>query len=203
MRGFGEALLEDYGPSLDAVAKDFTTRIVDAAEHMDGLIQDLLSYSRVSRSQLRPEPVDLGHAIALALRQNREAIDCAGAHVSNGLAGFTVLGHEQTIVQVLANLISNAVKFARPGVPASVTMGAESANGRVQFWVQDNGIGIKKEHQARIFRVFERLHGMEQYPGTGIGLAIVKKGVERMGGRSGVESRPGKGSRFWVELASA
>jgi signal transduction histidine kinase len=85
-------------------------------------------------------------------------------------------------------------------VPA-VTIGAEALDGRIRLWVADRGIGIAAEHQKRIFEVFQRLHGSAEYPGTGIGLAIVKKGVERLGGRVGVESASGEGSRFWIELA--
>jgi signal transduction histidine kinase len=84
-----------------------------------------------------------------------------------------------------------------------VTVRAEDRDGRVRLWVEDNGIGIAPEHHERVFRVFERLHAAEEYPGTGIGLAIVRKGAERMGGRAGLESTPGQGSRFWIELSLA
>jgi len=103
-------------------------------------------------------------------------------------------------VQVVTNLLTNAVKFVGPGVRPHVRVWAEERDEWGRLWVEDNGIGIAQEHQDRIFRVFERLHGSEMYPGTGIGLAIVAKGTERMGGRAGVESTPGKGSKFWIEL---
>jgi len=112
-----------------------------------------------------------------------------------------VLAEPVVLGQVLTNLIGNAAKFRREGVPVHVAVRAEPRAGRVRIWVEDDGIGIAPEHQARIFNVFERLHGQEAYPGTGIGLAIVKKGAELMGGSCGVESQPGHGSRFWVELA--
>jgi signal transduction histidine kinase len=98
--------------------------------------------------------------------------------------------------------LGNALKFVPPNVSPHVRIHAES-DGLVRLWVEDNGIGIKPEYHHRIFRVFERLHTANQYPGTGIGLAIVQKGVERMGGRVGVESAPGGGSRFWIELPTA
>jgi signal transduction histidine kinase len=114
-----------------------------------------------------------------------------------------VTGHRITLGQVITNLLTNAVKFVSRGAPPQVQVWAEERDRWVRLWIEDNGIGIAPEHHERIFRVFERLHGMETYPGTGIGLAIVRKGVERMGGRVGVESEVGKGSRFWLELQKA
>ena len=106
-------------------------------------------------------------------------------------------------MQILSNLIGNALKFQRPGIAPEVIVSAERTNGHVRICVRDNGIGIAPEHQERIFQVFERLHGQEEYPGTGIGLAIVKRGAQRMGGRVGLDSKPGEGSTFWVELPRA
>ena len=104
-------------------------------------------------------------------------------------------------MQVLTNLVANALKFVAEGTRPEVHIRTERRNAtRVRLWIEDNGIGIEPAQQARIFEVFQRLHGEEKYPGTGIGLALVKKGVERMGGQSGVESVPGTGSRFWIDL---
>jgi signal transduction histidine kinase len=104
---------------------------------------------------------------------------------------------------VITNLISNALKFAKTGERPQIRIWSEPRDGSVRLWVEDNGIGMSMENTKKIFGVFERLHPMDKYPGTGIGLAIVHKGVERMGGRAGVESEPGKGSRFWIELPQA
>jgi signal transduction histidine kinase len=111
-----------------------------------------------------------------------------------------VVGHHTTLVQVVANLLANAIKYAAPGAQPRVQIWAEAPDQRVRLWVEDHGIGIAPEHHERIFRAFERLHDEQVYPGTGIGLAIVRKGIERMGGRVGLESTPGQGSRFWLEL---
>ena len=111
-----------------------------------------------------------------------------------------VIAHEGTLAQILANLLNNGLKFVAPDVSPKVKLWAEEADtGFVRLNLCDNGFGIPARHLHRIFRVFERLDG-DKYPGTGIGLSIVRKGVERMGGRMGVESTPGQASRFWIEL---
>ena len=105
--------------------------------------------------------------------------------------------------QIVTNLLSNAVKFVPQDRAPDIKVWSELRGDYVRFWVEDNGIGIAPEHQSQIFDVFQRLHGPQAFPGTGIGLAIVRKGAERMGGRCGVISEPGQGSRFWVELPRA
>ncbi|MGN6642752.1 MAG: sensor histidine kinase, partial [Verrucomicrobiota bacterium] len=115
----------------------------------------------------------------------------------------TVKGNSHIIYQILLNLIGNALKFVPQGRTPDVRIRAERMPAAVRLWVEDNGIGISPEYQQRIFRVFERLHSQNEYPGTGMGLAIVQKGVERMNGRAGVESEPGAGSRFWIELPAS
>jgi len=223
MQGFSEALLEDYGTRLDDTGRDYAGRIVNAAQRMDTLIEDLLDYSRLSRADVRLRPVSLDGALAEVLATLQAEIAKCGADVIVEAPLPGVLAHHSTLVQVLTNLLTNAIKFVEPGVQPHVRIWAEGLGSRgagerfkiqnrqskiqnrkaVRLWVEDNGIGIAPEHCERIFHVFERLHGIETYPGTGIGLAIVRKGVERMGGRTGVESEIGQGSRFWVELGGA
>jgi signal transduction histidine kinase len=124
------------------------------------------------------------------------------ARVENSAPWPAVLAHEATLIQILFNLVSNALKFAAPDVRPLVRLRTEEQGAFIRVWVEDNGIGIEPDYRDQIFKLFTRLNG-EKYPGTGIGLAIVQKGAERMGGRVGVESAASQGSRFWFELRKA
>jgi signal transduction histidine kinase len=203
MQGFGQALIEDYGPELDPVAADFTRRIVEAAGHMDELIQDLLAYSRLSLAQLTLQPVSLEDVLAETIRHLHGEIAERSATVIVDASGHRVLGHRATLIQIVANLLTNALKFVPQDRAPEVRIGTRCSGDTVRLSVEDNGIGIGAEHAERIFGIFERLHGTDVYPGTGIGLAIVKKAADRLGGSVGVESTPGEGSIFWVELPAA
>jgi len=200
MQGFGRALVEDYSGRLDETGRDYINRIVAGAERMEALIQDLLAYSRIRRAEMRLERKDLRRIISDALQECDHLISARGAHVTVEEDMPHVMGHSPTLFQVIVNLLTNALKFTGSDTVPDVHIRSEERGKVVRLWVEDNGIGIDPRYHDRIFRVFERLHGMEQYQGTGIGLAIVKKGVERMGGSVGVESEPGRGSRFWIEL---
>jgi PAS domain S-box-containing protein len=200
MQGFAQALEEDYANRLDAEGRDYLQRVTGSARRMERLIEDLLAYSRLSREQLRRDAVPLDGVLQDALAQLAADIEARNAAVDVTRPLPPVLAHRTTLTQVVVNLLSNALKFTRPDERPRVRVRAEKKEGKVCLWVEDEGIGIKPEHCQRIFRVFERLHGMEHYPGTGIGLAIVRKAVERMGGAVGVESELGRGSRFRIEL---
>lgn len=202
MEGFARILLDEYSEKLDAKAERYAQRIVSAAERMERLIDDLLAYSRLQRIAVEPRIVDMGRTarrvVAEARAEFGESVEIEmPATMPNVLAEPAVLG------QIITNLVGNAAKFRREGTRANVRLWSETRGGRVRLWVEDDGIGIAPEHQARIFDVFERLHGQEAYPGTGIGLAIVKKGVECMAGTFGVISALDEGSRFWIELPAA
>jgi PAS domain S-box-containing protein len=199
MQGLAEALLEDYGDALDALGQQYTHHIVTSAQRLDDLINDLLAYSRLSRSELTVSIVDLNLVMSRAMSQIEADLKQQQAVVTIRSVLPKVMAHYGTLVQVLTNLLSNAIKFVENAQP-QVQIWVETHDDWVQLWIADNGIGIALEHQQRIFRVFERLHGIETYAGTGIGLAIVQKGIERMGGQVGIESELGKGSRFWIKL---
>jgi signal transduction histidine kinase len=203
MHGHATALLEDYAKEIDEQARRYAERVVVASERMDTLIQDLLVYSRLTRAEITPQPVDLNYVVADASAQVDSALKDSGAELIVERPLPTVTGHRATITQALTNLLSNAVKFVTPGVKPRVHVWAEERNGCARLWVEDNGIGIAPEHRDRVFQIFERLHSVTTYSGTGLGLAIVRKSLERMGGRAGVESEPGRGSRFWIELPKA
>lgn len=198
-QSFAQVLLDDYKNSLDEVGREYAQRIINSAQRLDKLVNDLLTYSRLSQEELRFQKVDLEKVVRDIQVQLVDEIKAQQAQVSVGPL-LTVCAYEPTLNLVITNLVMNALKFVQPGVPAQIRIWSERREKFVRLWVEDNGIGIHSEHRHKIFGVFERLHPMDKYPGTGIGLAIVQKGVKRMDGRAGVESQPGQGSRFWIEL---
>jgi signal transduction histidine kinase len=203
IRAWSQVLLEDYrGKTLDAEAEETIKRIVESGRRMDVLIQSLLDYAKVSRAEITVEPVDLDEVVQEALVVMKPEVDARQGEVRVEGALGTVRAHRTSLVQAIVNLISNANKFTATDTPPRVVLRAEARGPRRRLWVQDNGIGIARDDQQRIFRPFERLHGQAEYLGNGIGLAIVQRAVERVGGSVGVESTLGKGSRFWIELPS-
>lgn len=203
MHGFSDALLQDFGDVLGYRGRDYAKRVVDAARRMDALVRDLLEYSQIARGEIDLGPVELTGVVKNAIASEDAEIRSTGAQVTVDSPLPVVLAHDATLSQAVMNLVGNALKFVPPGKKPMVHISAERREKWTRLWVTDNGLGIAPEQHDMIFRVFERLHRREDYPGTGIGLAIVRKGVERMGGRSGVESAPGSGSRFWIELQTA
>ena len=199
MHGFADAVLEDYGQKLDADGRDYLDRIIKATKSMDTLIQDLLAYSRVGRTKIELERVPLAEVVQEALAELHQEIKASSAEVESSVPPLTVLAHRVTLKQVLLNLVSNALKFVAPGKAPRIRIWASARQGMVEICVRDNGIGIAPEHRERIFNVFERLHGTEAYPGTGIGLSIVKKGLARMHGEINVES-DASGTTFHARL---
>ncbi len=200
---FASALQEDYPDALDDAGKDLLRRVVEASRRMDALIRDLLEYSRVAVKEVELASVDLDRVVEEARGQLASVIADRGAEVAVEAPLGRVVGHHATLLQVVVNLLSNAVKFVAAGTTPRVRVRAEARDGGVRLWIEDNGIGIEPQYHERIFRLFERLHGADAYPGTGVGLAIVKRGMEHMGGRTGLESEAGQGTRFWIELPAA
>jgi PAS domain S-box-containing protein len=199
MEGFSSMLVEEVGASLSDTAMDYADRINKAARFMDTMLVDLLAFSRISRQNVELAPADLKSIVDAVFLRLREDIQKGHAHVESTGPWPVVLAHEPTLAQVLFNLVSNALRFVATGVPPAVRVWAEERGEFTRVWVEDNGPGIAPDNQDQIFRLFTRLDG-DKYAGTGIGLAIVSKGVERMGGHAGVESVLGRGSRFWFEL---
>jgi len=202
MQGFASALLEECESELGEVGREYACRIVNSGRYMDTLLRDLLAYSRLTAAELTLAPIDLNPLLADVIEQLQNEIKEKGASVHVDPALDCVMGHAPTLRHVFANLIGNALKFIDGNAKPRVRLFTETAADSVRVWVEDNGIGIAAEHQSRIFGLFERLHSGPTYSGTGVGLAIVRKGAERMAGRVGVESKVGKGSRFWIELPS-
>jgi signal transduction histidine kinase len=199
MQGYSTLLVNEAGPSLSATCQDYAARINKSAQFMDALLIDLLDFSRVSQQQVELTSVNLQAIIESVLSRLQKDIQEKNALVESSGPWPAVMAHEPTLAQVLFNLLSNALKFTTPDAPPRVRLWTEEQAGFIRVWVEDNGPGIAASHQAQIFRLFTRLEG-EKYEGTGTGLAIVQKGVERMGGRVGVQSVPGQGSRLWFEL---
>ncbi len=201
--GFCQALKEDYSGTVDALGKDYLERIVQGARRMDDLIRDLLDYARLNRAEIRKGIIELEELVPAALQPLAGELEQRKARVEVLKPLGRVVGQGLVLSQALTNLISNAVKFVAPGVVPEIRIRSEQNGTKTRILVEDNGIGIAPEHHERIFGIFERLNRAEQYPGTGIGLAIVRRAVERLGGSVGVESQLGKGSRFWIELPTA
>ena len=203
MQGMAGALREDYGKQLDAQALSYMEQITTASQRMDTMIRDLLAYSKITRTNSDLRLVDLHRAIqdARAIIGADAAQLNAEVQIANGFPN--VIANPVLLSQVLANLLSNAIKFVKPGATPVVKVFAQESGGQVRVCVQDNGIGIAAEYSDKIFGMFERLHSAAEYPGTGIGLAIVKKAVQRMNGTLGFESTIGKGSCFWIDLPKA
>jgi light-regulated signal transduction histidine kinase (bacteriophytochrome) len=196
--GFVQLLERRLGPGLDAESREFMDFAVDGALRMQRLIQDILAYSRITSRGQPPQPQDSAAALGEALTLLETRIAESAAQISVGPLP-TVHADRTQLVQLFQNLIGNALKFCANGAPLIAVNAAPDAAGW-RFTVSDNGIGIAPEYRERIFGVFQRLHTRSEYEGTGIGLAICKRIVERHGGTIGVEAAPGGGSTFWFTL---
>ncbi|HEY2495787.1 MAG TPA: PAS domain S-box protein [Candidatus Angelobacter sp.] len=201
IEGFSDFILTDFGGQLPPQVIELLQNIVQAADRMNRLVQDLLNYSRLSRIDIQSVPVNVATAIKDASEQIEE--DLRRNITSSINPALMVKAHKATLTQAIFNLVNNGLKFYPPKQTPHVDIKAYRDGHSVTIEVCDEGIGIAPQHQERIFQVFERLHTAEAYPGTGIGLAIVRRGINRMGGAVRVESSPGKGSRFFISLPAA
>ncbi len=202
MQGFSDAIAEDYSDKLDDQGKDYLERIKKAASRMDLLIQDLLSYTRISRQDVPMEPLDLDKIVRDAIEREPNLNPPNGKVRIEGILP-RVLGRESALTQVVSNLLGNAAKFVAEGKSPELRIWSEDRGPRVCLWIEDNGIGISPQDHERVFQMFVQINDNKLYKGTGVGLAIVKKAVQTMRGSVGVESDGKSGTRFWVELAKA
>jgi signal transduction histidine kinase len=202
MQGYAQLLQERFGNYLDPEAIEYLQRIRASSIRLDRLIQDVLSYSRIIRAEMRPAPVNLDKLVHDIL-VNYPGWQPPKAHITvEGSLGI-VWGNDAFLTQCVTNLIGNAVKFVARGAVPRVRIWPEDKDEWARINFTDNGIGIDPSQQQRIFGMFERIHHPKEYDGTGIGLSIVRKAIERMGGELGVDSRAGQGSTFWIQLQKA
>jgi len=202
MGGYAAALLEEHVPRSDAQGQCFGGRITQAAARMDEIIRCLMEYGRVGHGEFQAGALDLEAEVNRVLSDLGEDIRAKGAEVAVEPLRAHVLGNSALLALVLGHLLSNALKFVGPGVKPQLRIWADLENSTVSLSIQDNGVGIEPRYHSKLFSPYMRLHG-DRYPGVGMGLAISAKAQERMGGRIGVDSEVGKGSRFWLELPLA
>ncbi|HWA37835.1 MAG TPA: ATP-binding protein [Burkholderiales bacterium] len=198
--GFAQILARRHRACLDEEGRHYLDNIVRASEQMGRLIEDLLNYSRLGRQVIRLERVDLAAVLNGLAHDFAPRLQSLGARLELPPAPLPVRGDPTLLMQIFLNLIENALTYRRPDVPAVVEVSAAIESDAITVCVADNGIGIAPEHHETIFGVFQRLHSQDEYPGTGIGLATVKRSVEMLGGNVRVESGKGTGSRFFVRL---
>ncbi|HYG24120.1 MAG TPA: ATP-binding protein [Verrucomicrobiae bacterium] len=202
MHGFAKILTQETEGRLDDTQREYLRRIVTSAQRLDALIQDVLNYSRLARTDLQLEPIATDTFIRDILLSYPDFSPArAHIHIPNTLPA--VMANRAAMTQVVSNVLGNAVKFVEPGVFPNVEITAETTAERVRLSFRDNGIGIEPEAQERIFKMFQRLNRTELYEGTGIGLAIVRKAMERMGGSVSLESTLGEGSTFHIDFKPA
>jgi signal transduction histidine kinase len=198
---FAEALTMSEKDRLSEEGTQDLGRIRWAAQEMRELIDSLLNFSRLGRGEVRYEPIDLKEYIESCLRNLQGEIRTRKAHIKLKGRPRTVQADPTLLKIALTNLLSNAIKFVPEGVEPEITVSASIRQDLCRIEIGDNGVGISPEDQQRIFMPFVRLYSEQSFPGIGLGLPSVRKAVELMGGRVGVDSQPGGGSRFWIELA--
>ena len=201
MQGYAETLLHEYRDKLDTTGIHYLERIHKASSRLDLLVREVLAYSRVAKGKIELKPLNLEHVIT-DITQNYPDLHPSKIHVVVSPLPL-VIGHEGLLTQIVSNLLGNAVKFSTPGKFPEMRISSETKGDEVKIWFADNGIGIAPQHHEQIFQIFGRVYPEKKYEGAGIGLAIVRKAAERMGGSAGVVSELGKGSRFWITLNRA
>jgi len=198
--GYSRLLLEGYMDRLDEEGRTFLHTIRHAVAQMNQLINDLLAYSRLERRAILPAVLNPCALVELLVAERVDEINERGVTVSVEMDCEAFTTDTEGLTQALRNLLDNALKFTRSVPEPRIEIGGRQAEKGCMLWVHDNGIGFDMQFHDRIFEVFQRLHRAEDYPGTGVGLAIVRKAMERIGGRVWAESRPGEGATFYLEI---
>lgn len=201
--GYSEILLQDYGDQLDDDARLFLGNVRHGVAQMHELIEDMLAYSRMERRSVEARVLNLCQLVETVVESRGGAIDGRRIPIHQRIPPLEVIADREGLTLVLRNLLENALKFSKGRDDAEVELGVHDEEGSVTMWVRDNGVGFDMKYHDRIFEIFQRLHRAEEYPGTGVGLALVKKAVQRMGGDVWAESAPGQGAVFYLRLPSA
>jgi len=200
VEGYSRLLQEDYDEQLDDEGRLFINNIRDGIKRMNELIDDLLAYSRMERRKLDTGPLDLNTLLANVLAERAHDFDARGVKVDVSMPPLTVHADADGLAIVLRNLLENALKFSGHLDQPRIEIGASQEGENITLWIKDNGIGFDMKYHERIFEIFQRLHRLEEFPGTGIGLALVKKAMERMDGKVWAESKLGEYAKFYLTL---
>ena len=198
--GYTRLLLEDHLKDLNPEAQQFLTTIHNSSEEMSQLIDDLLAYSRLERREFQTIRLELGPLVSTVVQQKTRELNGANIEFVVDVNGASVVADSNGLAQSLNNYLDNAVKFTSHVPRPCVEIGCDESPEKVKLWVRDNGIGFDMKYHDQIFGIFQRLNSTDDYPGTGVGLAIVRKAMERMGGRAWAESEPGHGATFYLEI---
>jgi light-regulated signal transduction histidine kinase (bacteriophytochrome) len=199
INGFAGIVLEDFGPKLPAECRDYLERMRKGGLRMGELIDDLLAFARLSRQPLNRQPVDVTQLVHDVLTDLH--LDQTGRNIETRIGDLPVCqGDRALLKQVWINLLSNAVKYSRDRNPSIVEIGTQQDNRQCAYFVRDNGVGFEMQYSHKLFGVFQRLHRVEEFEGTGVGLAIVQRIVHRHGGRVWASSEPNRGATFYFTL---
>ncbi len=198
--GYATLLKEDYSNQLDNEARRYLDNLVNSTERMSQLIEDLLAYSRVERREIKKTNVNLNELVEKITEEYHHGVNTGKLHFKKEIEYGTVFTDQEALTQALRNLVDNAVKFTRDNENPEIWIRASKLDDHCLISVEDNGIGFDMKYYDKIFEIFQRLHLNEEYPGTGVGLAVVRKAVERLGGKIWAVSSPGEGSTFFMEL---
>ena len=198
--GYARLLRQDYADKLDDEGRSFLETIQASSEDMSQLIEDLLSYSHLEGRRMKPDRLEVFPIVEAVVEQKKHETAGRSIEFVVDVDGISVVADANGLTQALRNYVDNAIKFTRDAANPRIEIGSAETKKSCRLWVRDNGVGFDMKYRERIFDMFQRLHCEEEFAGTGVGLAIVRKAMERIGGRAWGESEPGKGSTFYLEI---